>query len=59
MRFAIDRYGMERMLQFFRISSRTDSVAAIQERFLTAFGASMEAAEGDWTAMLRNPGGPR
>jgi hypothetical protein len=58
-RFAIDRYGMERMLHFFRISSRTDSVAAIQERFLTAFGASMEAAEGDWTAMLRNAGGPR
>jgi hypothetical protein len=58
-RFTIDRYGIERVLQFFRVSSRTDSLAAIQERFQSAFGVSMESAESEWTAMLRNQGVPR
>jgi hypothetical protein len=58
-RFAIDRFGITRVLQFFRISSRTDSLATIQERFQSAFGLSMEAVESEWTAMLRNPAGPR
>lgn len=53
-RFVIDRYGIERVLQFFRISSRTDSLAAIHERFETAFGVSLETGEGEWTAMLRH-----
>ena len=58
-RFAIDRYGIERVLQFFRLSSRTDSLTVIQERFLTALGVSLEAAESEWTAMLRNQAVPR
>jgi len=52
-RFAIDRYGIERMLEFFRISSRNDSIAVIKERFLTAFGVSFDTAESDWLTMLR------
>ena len=53
MRFTIDRYGIERVLEFFRISSRTDSVTVIKERFQTAFGVSMDDVEREWLAMLR------
>ena len=53
MRFTIDRYGIERGLEFFRISSRTDSVTVIKERFQTAFGVSMDDVEREWLAMLR------
>jgi hypothetical protein len=53
MRFTIDRYGIERVLEFFRISSRTDSVAVIKERFQSAFGVSMDDVEREWLAMLR------
>ena len=53
MRFTIDRYGIERVLEFFRISSRTDSVTLIKERFQTAFGLSMDDVEREWLAMLR------
>jgi len=41
------------MLEFFRISSRNDSIAVIKERFLTAFGVSFDTAESDWLTMLR------
>ena len=58
-RFTIDRYGIERVLQFFRLSSPTDGLTVIKERFLTALGVSLEAAEAEWTAMLRNQGVPR
>ena len=53
MRFTIDRYGIERVLEFFRISSETDSVAVFKERFQTAFGVSIDDVERDWLAMLR------
>jgi hypothetical protein len=52
-RFAIDRYGVERVLQFFKISGRDDSLATIKDRFSSAVGVSIETAEGDWLAMLR------
>jgi hypothetical protein len=51
--------GIERVLQFFRVSSRTDSLTVIQERFQAALGVSMDAAEIEWTAMLRSQGVPR
>jgi hypothetical protein len=57
LRFTIDRYGIERTLQFFRISSRTDNTATIRERFLTSFGDPLETAEAAWLTMLRVPGG--
>jgi len=53
LRFAIDRYGIERVLEFFRISSRNDSMDVVKDRFQTALGVSMETAESDWLAMLR------
>ncbi len=58
-RFTIDRYGIDRVLQFFRVSNPTDSLPAIQERFQAAFGVSLGAAETEWTAMLRSQGVPR
>jgi hypothetical protein len=58
-RFTIDRYGIERVLQFFRASSRTDTVATIQVRFQAAVGVSLETVESEWTALLRNQGAPR
>jgi len=55
-RFLIDRYGIGRVLEFFRISSRTDGIAAINERFQASLGVSIETAEGAWLTMLRDPG---
>jgi hypothetical protein len=55
MRFTIDRYGVERVLEFFRTSSSTDSRATVNLRFQTALGVSLETAEADWLAMLRAP----
>jgi hypothetical protein len=54
-RFVIDRYGIQRMLEFFRTSSRNDGLATLKERFMTAFGEPMDAAESAWMAMLRSP----
>jgi hypothetical protein len=56
LRFMIDRYSLERVLEFFRISSRTDSIATISVRFQTALGVSIEDAEAAWLAMLRGAG---
>lgn len=52
-RFMIDRYGIARVLEFFRISSRTDSIPTINARFQTALGVSLEDAETAWLTMLR------
>ncbi len=53
MRFAIDRYGIGRVLDFFRLSSRDDNLSTIKQRFATAIGASFETVESAWTAMLQ------
>ncbi|HXW07819.1 MAG TPA: hypothetical protein VD833_21495 [Vicinamibacterales bacterium] len=52
-RFAIDTYGLDRVLSFFRASSRTDSLDVIRERFAMAIGVSLEAAEAAWLEVLR------
>jgi hypothetical protein len=52
-RFVIDTYGLDRTLDFFRRSSRTDVVGVIRDRFRSALGVSLEAAEAEWLAMLR------
>jgi hypothetical protein len=52
-RFAIDRFGMARVLDFFRASSRTDDAATIRSRFLAATGSTLDDTEGEWLAMLR------
>ena len=53
MRFAVDIYGTDRVLEFFRISGRDDSLATIKQRFATAVGVSMDTAEAAWMEMLR------
>jgi hypothetical protein len=54
-RFVIDKYGMPRTLEFFRISSRVDDLATIKQRFNAAFGVPFETAESAWMSMLRSP----
>jgi hypothetical protein len=50
--FLITRFGMDPLLQFFRISARDDPVEVIRQRFAAAFGATLDAAEADWLASL-------
>jgi hypothetical protein len=52
-RFAMDSYGTGRVLEFFRLSSRDDSLSTIKQRFDSAVGVPMDAAEAAWTEMLR------
>jgi hypothetical protein len=51
--FAIDSYGTDRVLEFFRISGRDDSLATIKQRFATAVGVSLDTAGTEWTTMLK------
>ena len=53
MRFVMDTYGPDRLLEFFRISGRDDNLATIKQRFAAAVGVPMDTAEAAWTAMLR------
>ena len=53
MRFALDTYGTNSVLEFFRISSRDDNLSTIKQRFVTVFGVSLEGAESAWTTMLK------
>jgi hypothetical protein len=50
--FLIDRFGMDRVLQFFRASTRDDSLDTIRSRFATSFGATLEEAEAAWLAFI-------
>jgi hypothetical protein len=50
--YLITRFGMDPLLQFFRISSREDPVDVIRQRFASAFGTTLEAAEAGWLASL-------
>jgi hypothetical protein len=52
-RFMIDSYGLNRTREFFRTSSRGDSLATIHDRFAAAMGVSLETAEAAWLEMLR------
>lgn len=51
-RFAIDTYGVNRVLEFFRTSSRDDNLSTIKQRFASAVGVSLESAEASWLTML-------
>jgi len=53
-RFAIDSYGTDRVLEFFRISGRDDSLATIKQRFSTAVGVPFDTAGTQWTNMLKD-----
>jgi hypothetical protein len=52
MRFVIDAYGTERVLDFFRASTRDDSLTTIKQRFATSIGVSLDVAETAWKTML-------
>ena len=54
MRFLLDTYGIERVREFFRISSRDDNLQTIRQRFANAVGVSLTEAEAAWTTMLRD-----
>jgi len=54
MRFAMDNYGTDRVLEFFRISGRDDSLATIKQRFATAVGVPFDTAGTQWTTMLKD-----
>jgi hypothetical protein len=51
--FLQERFGLPQVLSFFRASGRNDSLAVIRTRFEQAFGATLEAAEAEWLAMLQ------
>jgi hypothetical protein len=53
MRFVLDTYGTDRVREFFRISTRDDTLTTIRQRFSTAIGISLADAETAWTTMLR------
>jgi hypothetical protein len=52
MRFVMDTYGTDRLLDFFRASARDDSLTTIKQRFASSMGVSLDVAETAWKAML-------
>jgi len=50
--YLIDRFGMERMLTFFRSSRRDDSRARIEANIAATWGHSLELLEADWLAFV-------
>jgi hypothetical protein len=53
--FLTDRFGMPAMQAFIRGASRDDSLATVRTRMDTVFGTSLEQAEAEWLALLRQP----
>jgi hypothetical protein len=53
MRFVLDTYGVDRVREFFRISSRDDTLSTIKQRFAAAIGVSLDSAEDAWTTRLK------
>jgi hypothetical protein len=51
-RFLIDRFGIDRVKEFFRISAASDRRDIIRQRFETAFGETLDGAEAGWLASL-------
>ena len=50
--FLMTRYGLERVLAFFRASTRDDAPGVIEVRFQQAFGVTLSAAEAEWLAFV-------
>jgi len=50
--FMLRERGMPAMRNFFRASTRDDSLALIQTRFSAAFGWTLTEAEGRWRTAL-------
>lgn len=51
--YLTNRFGLPAVLEFFRSSSSRDSVDVIQARMQAALGLSIDQAEADWLAFLR------
>ena len=54
MRFLIDTYGVDRVLQFFRASTTDDPMSAIDAHLTQTIGRSLDQLEQQWLAMLRS-----
>jgi hypothetical protein len=50
--FLVTRYGLERLLAFFRGGTRDDSLGVIETRFRQAFGTALADAEAEWLAFV-------
>jgi hypothetical protein len=50
--FLMTRYGLERVLAFFRASARDDALGVIETRFQQAIGITLSAAEAEWLAFV-------
>jgi hypothetical protein len=50
--FLIARFGLDRVLTFFRPGTEDDSLAVIEQRFQQAFGTTLAAAEAEWLAFV-------
>lgn len=50
--FLIDRFGLDRVLAFFRASTRDDALSVVESRFQQAFGTALADAEAEWLAFV-------
>ena len=50
--FLIDRFGLDRVLAFFRASTREDALGVIETHFQQAFGTVLPDAEAAWLAFV-------
>jgi|APFre7841882724_1041349.scaffolds.fasta_scaffold12186_2 hypothetical protein len=58
--FLIDRFGLDRVLAFFRASTRDDALSVIESRFQQVFGTALADAESEWLAFVgEQPATPR
>jgi hypothetical protein len=51
--FLEERFGLPRVLAFFRVSGRDDSLDEVRARFQQTFGLTLEEAEAAWLAILQ------
>ena len=51
--FLEERFGLDQVLAFFRVSRLDDPLATIRSRFQQTLGASLDEAEAEWLTMLQ------
>jgi len=51
-RFVLERYGLDRVKQFFRTGSPSDPPESVRQQFQTVYGRSIADVEHDWWAMI-------
>jgi hypothetical protein len=51
--FLQERFGLPRVLDFFRVSGRDDTLSVVRSRFQQVFGATLDQTEADWLATLQ------